>query len=117
MPKEWKKNKKDLSAPTDFTEPFGAELLSAELNQDAPQVDLHGLREEEAEAEVERFLNAQFVAGSRFGRVIHGKGQGSLRQVTHRLLALYAKKGIIAAYRDSTYALGGATVFALHPNE
>ncbi len=117
MPKEWKKNKSETPKVSEPAEPFGMELLAAEMNADAPQVDLHGMREDEARGEVERFINAQFVAGNRFGRVIHGKGGGRLRRETHALLSAYKARGIVAAYRDALHAVGGVTVFALHPNE
>lgn len=117
MPKEWKKNKADAPKASEPTEPFGADLLAAEIGQDIPQVDLHGMREDEAEREVEHFINTQFAAGKRAARIVHGKGLGSLRRVAQRVLADYVKKDIVAAYRDSSYALGAVTVFALHPNE
>lgn len=117
MPKEWKKNKVDAPKSSEPTEPFGADLLAAEIGQDVPQIDLHGMREDEAASEIERFINAQFTAGHRAGRIIHGKGKGLLRQTVHRLLQAYKEKDIIAAYRDSHYALNAVTVFALHPSE
>lgn len=117
MPKEWKKNKANVPKSSEPTEPFAVELLAAEIGQDTPQIDLHGMREDEAAGEVERFVNTQFVAGKRFGRIIHGKGMGLLHRVTHRVLTDYVKKGIVAAFRDSHYALNAVTVFALHPNE
>ncbi len=117
MPKEWKKNKPPASVSSEPVEPFGSELLAAEVNADAPQVDLHGMREDEARGEVERFVNAQFVAGNRFARVIHGKGGGHLRRETHVILAVYKARGVVANYRDALHAVGGVTVFALHPNE
>lgn len=96
---------------------YEADLLAAELNQDVPSVDLHGMREEEARQEAEWFVNAQFAAGRRVGRIIHGKGSGLLRKEIHALLAAYKNHGIVADYRDALPALGGVTVFALHPHE
>ncbi len=117
MPKEWKKNKMNAPASLEPAEPYGADLLAAEIGQDVPQTDLHGMREDEARGEVERFVNAQFAAGNKFGRIIHGKGGGFLRRETHAILAVYASRGIVANYRDALHAVGGVTVFALHPNE
>jgi DNA mismatch repair protein MutS2 len=53
--------------------------VSSELN-------LRGMRVEEAEAEVLAALDAAVVADLPFLRIIHGKGTGVLRSVVHELL-------------------------------
>jgi DNA mismatch repair protein MutS2 len=46
----------------------------------APEIDLRGLRADEALARLERWLDDALLAGLAEGRVIHGKGTGALRQ-------------------------------------
>jgi DNA mismatch repair protein MutS2 len=50
------------------------------------ELDLRGKRGDEAEIELERYLDAAFSAGLPFVRVIHGKGTGKLRQVVRTAL-------------------------------
>lgn len=116
MPKEWKKHRPSVPA-AESADPHGADLLAAEIGAHVPQTDLHGMREDEAVSEVERFINAQFAAGAKAARIVHGKGMGFLRKATHRVLVDYQQKGLVAAFRDSQHALGGVTVFALHSRE
>jgi len=73
-----------------------------------PETDLHGLRADEAVAEAERLLQASFVRGEPVIRLIHGKGEGRLREAIHRWLAAHR---LVARYREA--AAGGATLVAL----
>jgi DNA mismatch repair protein MutS2 len=58
----------------------GAERASAEL-------DVRGMRADEALAALDRWLDAALLAGLDEGRVIHGKGTGALRQAVAEALA------------------------------
>lgn len=73
-----------------------------------PEIDLHGARADEAVASSERLLQASFVSGERIIRLIHGKGQGRLREALHRWLGSHR---LVARYREA--AAGGATYVAL----
>ncbi len=114
MAKKRKPDQPPASAPARPPEPFADDLFAAEIGG-VMETDLHGLRLDEARAEIERFIHAAFIAGERAGRIVHGRGAGALRQETHRLLAAYQKNGIVAAYRDAQDSgqIGGVTVFAL----
>ncbi len=50
------------------------------------ELDLRGLRAEEAIREVEKHLEAAYLAGMPFTRIIHGKGTGSLRKAVREAL-------------------------------
>ncbi|MCL6596156.1 MAG: endonuclease MutS2 [Firmicutes bacterium] len=47
----------------------------------APELDLRGLRADEALERLERWLDDALLAGLAEGRIVHGKGTGALRQV------------------------------------
>jgi DNA mismatch repair protein MutS2 len=52
------------------------------------ELDLRGQRAEDALDALERYLEAAFMAGLPFVRIIHGKGTGRLRQVVREALRL-----------------------------
>jgi len=85
-------------------------LFLAEAGGDVPEVDLHGLRWDEARASAEALVQRAFVRGERAVRVMHGKGEGRLRDALHRWLGEHP---LIAGYRDAHD--GGSTLAALHP--
>lgn len=68
-------------------------LLNPEFRKDIPQLDLHGLTAEQAEAQADMFINSEFMKGNRVVRIVHGKGTGKLQKVvsgfvsTHPLVA------------------------------
>ncbi|MFM8321753.1 MAG: Smr/MutS family protein, partial [Chloroflexota bacterium] len=50
------------------------------------EIDLRGKRADEALDELERYLDAAFLAGMPFVRIIHGKGTGKLREAVRESL-------------------------------
>jgi DNA mismatch repair protein MutS2 len=50
------------------------------------ELDLRGQRADEALAKLDRFLDAAYLAGMPFVRIIHGKGTGALRQAVRSAL-------------------------------
>jgi DNA mismatch repair protein MutS2 len=50
------------------------------------ELDLRGLRAEEALRELEKHLEAAYLSGLPFTRIIHGKGTGSLRKAVRDAL-------------------------------
>ncbi len=50
------------------------------------EVDLRGKRAEDALEDLERYLDAAYLAGLPFVRIIHGKGTGKLRQAVREAL-------------------------------
>ncbi len=51
------------------------------------QLDLRGKRVEEAEQELDEYLNDAYLAGLKMVRIIHGKGTGAVRQAVRQQLA------------------------------
>jgi len=50
------------------------------------ELDIRGQRADDAEYALERYLDAAFLAGLPFVRIIHGKGTGRLREVVRQAL-------------------------------
>lgn len=50
------------------------------------ELDLRGLRVEDALDELDRYLEQSFSSGLPFGRIIHGKGTGALRESVREVL-------------------------------
>ncbi|HWD41750.1 MAG TPA: endonuclease MutS2 [Fimbriimonas sp.] len=71
------------------------------------EIDLRHLRAEEAERDLERFLDDAVLAGLDSVRIVHGKGEGVLRKVTQSLLRAHSG---ISSYRDGEPAEGGQGV-------
>ncbi len=74
-------------------------LMQAEIGKDTPTLDLHGLTVEEAEVEIEKFLNHEFLAGHRTVQIIHGKGTGKLQAAVKEYLESHP---LVAAFRPSS---------------
>lgn len=83
-------------------------MFLAESGGGVPETDLHGLFPEQALEAAERLLHASFTRGERAIRLVHGKGEGRLRDVLHRFLADHP---LVLAFRESLD--GGTTVVAL----
>jgi DNA mismatch repair protein MutS2 len=79
------------SAPTPKTRIAIDEAQPNSINlQPSPgiELDLRGKRADEALDQLERYLDAAYIAGLPFVRVIHGKGTGKLRDVVRRALGV-----------------------------
>ncbi len=63
----------------------------AGLNAPSPgiELDLRGQRVDEALDQLERYLDAAYLAGLPFVRIIHGKGTGKLRQAVRETLGVH----------------------------
>ncbi len=83
-------------------------LFLAEAGGDVPEADLHGLYPAQALESFERLLNAAFVRGERVVRVIHGKGEGRLREALHGACRSHP---LVDRFRET--ARGGATAILL----
>ena len=75
------------------------------------QIDLHGLRRDEAREQLSAFLNEAVRAGRRCVRVVHGKGNGSpgrepvLKRRVHGWLVQHAR---VIAFTQARAAEGGS---------
>ncbi len=87
--KAGKEKKKNLSAESIKQEPrINNKRTSVEMENVSPglELDLRGQRGDEALDALERFMDAAFLAGLPFVRIIHGKGTGRLREVVRQAL-------------------------------
>lgn len=71
------------------------------------EIHLRRLTIEEASFKLDKYLDAAFMAGITWIRVIHGKGTGTLRNAIHRQLGSHS---LIKSYRLGKYGEGGAGV-------
>ena len=76
------------------------------------EIDLRGMMTDEAEAEVERFLDNAVMAKLNVVTIIHGKGTGALRKAVQQLLRRHPK---VKSFRLGRYGEGedGVTVVEL----
>ncbi|MEK7473849.1 MAG: Smr/MutS family protein [Patescibacteria group bacterium] len=65
---------------------------------DVPEVDLHGLRQHIGEARVESFMREQIANGARTVKIIHGQGQGVMREVAYDWIKKHVHR--VADYQD-----------------
>ncbi|MBV6459143.1 MAG: Endonuclease MutS2 [Fimbriimonadaceae bacterium] len=68
------------------------------------EINLRELRAEQAKDELEKFIDDSILAGVPFVRIVHGKGEGILRNMTRELLRQH--RGV-RSYRDGEPAEGG----------
>ena len=78
----------DQSSVTQLHQPAGSETETYIASPESPgmELDIRGRRAEEALDELEHYLDAAFMAGLPFVRIIHGKGTGKLREVVRQTL-------------------------------
>jgi DNA mismatch repair protein MutS2 len=67
-------------------------------------IDLHGLRADQAERELVRFLNSLIRKRARQALIIHGKGAGVLKDLTAECLSV---NSYVARYYKAPPHLGG----------
>jgi DNA mismatch repair protein MutS2 len=79
------------------------------------ELDLRGQRAEDALEALERYLDAAYLAGLPWVRIIHGKGTGRLRQVVRETLAQHSQ---VKSFESGGEKEGGdgVTVAKLHAN-
>jgi dsDNA-specific endonuclease/ATPase MutS2 len=94
--------------------PYEQIAFAAELNDDLPQVDLHGMSAHEARYALEHAVSGAFMQGAEAMRIIHGRGDGTLRRTIHEELQKHAN--LVAYFRDATNIgqVGGMTIAVLH---
>ncbi len=71
------------------------------------EIHLRAMRAEDAIEELDKFLDEAVLAGLPSVRIVHGKGEGILRQITRQTLA---RNKAVKGYRDGQPAEGGAGV-------
>lgn len=75
------------------------------------ELDLRGQRVEEALENLDRYIDAAYLAGLPFGRIIHGKGTGKLREAIREYLRQHA---LISKVTGAEANEGGSGVTVIH---
>ncbi len=70
----------------------------------SPQIDLRGMRGEEALMEVEKYLDKALMMGFDKIRILHGKGDGILRKIIRESLKKYKE---VKSLEDEHVDFGG----------
>ncbi|MGE3271111.1 MAG: endonuclease MutS2 [Chloroflexota bacterium] len=68
------------------------------------QLDLRGLRRDEAAEALERYLNDAYLAGLRMVRIVHGKGSGAVRAAVREQLTGHA---LVSRFQTADQRDGG----------
>ena len=75
------------------------------------ELDIRGRRVQDALEILDRYINAAYSAGLPFGRIIHGKGTGRLRQAVRIYLREHA---LVSKVTQGLHNEGGAGVTVIH---
>ena len=72
-----------------------------------PEIDIRGVRGEEALARVRDFIDTATMVQHRNLRILHGKGNGILRQLVREYLSTM---NVVRSYRDEHIEMGGSGI-------
>lgn len=72
-----------------------------------PDIDVRGMRAEEAMEKVTAFIDEAIIVGAREVRILHGTGHGILRQIIREFLGSIPN---IKNYRDENIQMGGSGI-------
>lgn len=75
------------------------------------ELDLRGQRVEEALEKVDRYIDAAYLSGLPFGRIIHGKGTGKLRHAVREFLRHHV---LVSKAEEAKPNEGGSGVTVIH---
>lgn len=81
-------------------EEFERKIFAADLGKEAPVFDLHGMRVDEALKEAEHILYTEFEKGTEILELIHGRGEGKLKQAIQDFLKSYP---LVEYFRSSQH--------------
>jgi DNA mismatch repair protein MutS2 len=90
---------------TSTNKKFSSDKTYTESVRDfTPQIDLRGMRGEEALTEVEKYLDKALMMGFNQIRILHGKGDGILRKIIRESLKKYKE---VKSLEDEHVDFGG----------
>jgi DNA mismatch repair protein MutS2 len=75
------------------------------------ELDLRGERVEEALEKLDRYIDAAYISGLPFGRIIHGKGTGKLREAIRNFLQHHS---LVSKVTGAEANEGGSGVTVIH---
>lgn len=83
------------------------EAMNKKLADFNSTLDVRGQRADELISNLEEYLDEAALLSVRFVRILHGKGNGILRQITRQQLS---RRHDVEAFQDETLELGGCGV-------
>ena len=83
------------------------ETIDKHRNQFHQELDVRGMRADEALNQVQYFIDDAILVGAGQVRILHGKGNGILRQLIRQYLASIPN---VKSYRDEHVQFGGACI-------
>ena len=81
--------------------------LSEKRNTFKPEIDVRGQRAEEAIANIQAFIDEAIMLDVREVRILHGKGNGILREMIRSFLG---SDPAVRSFRDEHVQFGGAGI-------
>ncbi len=103
--------KKAMRTPPPATYNSIQENISQKRLTFKPDIDLRGMRGEEALQRVTTFLDEAAMLNYKEVRLLHGTGTGALRQLIRQFLST---NPLVASYHDEQVQLGGAGITVVH---
>jgi len=85
--------------------------LPPQIESPGLELDLRGERVDSALERLDRYIDAAYLSGLPFGRIIHGKGTGKLRQAVREYLQGHA---LVSKVTGANQNEGGAGVTIIH---
>ena len=92
---------------THYNEGTLAEAMNKKLSEFNATLDVRGHRAEEVISELSDYLDEAALLSIRYVRILHGKGNGILRQVVRQQLS---KRSDVEAFQDETLEMGGCGI-------
>ena len=86
---------------------YGIRTDTATFTRTGTEIDLRGMRGDEALMQVQYFIDDAILAGASQVRILHGKGNGILRQMIRQYLATVPN---VRSFRDEHVHFGGAGI-------
>ena len=83
------------------------ETIDKHRNQFRQELDVRGMRADEALTQVQYFIDDAILVGASQVRILHGKGNGILRQLIRQYLGSVPN---VTNYRDEHVQFGGAGI-------
>lgn len=88
--------------------PKNTEIIRSSKLKPRAEVDLHGMRVDDARGKLEEWLNQMILARMWHGKVIHGLGTGKLQIVTHEVLSRYPA---VSSFKINQFNRGETDVY------
>lgn len=99
--------KKQIRIPSSSAYPDFRENMSQKRLLFKPEIDVRGMRGDEALQKVIEFIDEAVMLDSKNLRILHGTGTGALRQIIRQYLGTHP---IVSSYADEQIQLGGAGI-------